>query len=87
MPTRFHIVSDLHLGGTPGTDGGRGFGITGGHFHKNWGDENFRRVVLNALLWIAKQEVPADGVQSQLAPEDLAANLDPKEPRPKSVAK
>ena len=23
--------------------GGRGFGFTGGHYHKNWGDENFRK--------------------------------------------
>jgi type 1 glutamine amidotransferase len=66
---------------TERADGGRGFGITGAHFHKNWGDENFRRVVLNAVLWIAKSEVPAQGVQSTLTEEDLKANLDPK-PRP-----
>jgi len=66
---------------TERADGGRGFGITGAHFHKNWGDENFRRVVLNAVLWIAKSEVPAQGVQSSLTEEDLKANLDPK-PRP-----
>jgi type 1 glutamine amidotransferase len=59
-------------------DGGRGFGFTGGHFHKEWGDENFRRVVLNALLWIAKVEVPPDGAVSTLAPTDLQANLDAK---------
>ena len=59
-------------------DGGRGFGITGAHFHKNWGDENFRKVVLNAILWIAKAEVPAQGVKCQLTPEDLSANLDSK---------
>ena len=27
--------------------GGRGFGFTGGHFHWNWGNDNFRKVVLN----------------------------------------
>ena len=59
-------------------DGGRGFGFTGAHFHRNWGDENFRRVVLNALLWTAKMEVPASGVQSRLSDGDLEANLDPK---------
>ena len=42
--------------------GGRAFGFTGGHFHWNWGDDNFRRVVLNAILWSAKHEVPAKGV-------------------------
>ena len=59
-------------------DGGRGFGFTGGHRHVNWGDPNFRKVVLNALLWIAKADVPKDGVKSDISDEDLKANLDPK---------
>lgn len=59
-------------------DGGRGFGFTGGHVHRNWGDDNFRKLVLNALLWVAKVEVPAAGVESQVTPEELQANLDPK---------
>jgi hypothetical protein len=59
-------------------DGGRGFGFTGGHVHNNWGDENFRKVFLNALLWIAKVEVPENGVASSVTQEDLAMNLDPK---------
>ena len=64
-------------------DGGRGVGFTGGHFHKNWGDDNFRKVVLNALLWICKMDVPKDGVASKVTEEDLAMNLDPKPPRKK----
>lgn len=59
-------------------DGGRGFGFTGSHFHKNWGNDNFRKVVLNAILWTAKAEVPKDGVQSTVTPEQLGQNLDPK---------
>jgi hypothetical protein len=59
-------------------EGGRGFGFTGGHNHDNWGDENFRKVVLNALLWIAKVDVPADGVRSSVSTAELDANLDPK---------
>jgi len=38
--------------------GGRGFGFTGGHYHWNWGDDNFRKLVLNAVLWVAGVEVP-----------------------------
>ena len=60
-------------------DGGRSFGFTGGHRHVNWGDENFRKVVLNALLWIAKAEVPSGGVKSEVTEPELKANLDPKE--------
>ena len=59
-------------------DGGRGFGFTGGHNHVNWGNEDFRKLVLNALLWTAKAEVPADGVKSSVTPDDLKTNLDPK---------
>jgi type 1 glutamine amidotransferase len=59
-------------------DGGRGFGFTGGHFHKNWGDDNFRKIVLNAILWSAKIEVPESGVQSRITEDDLKQNLDPK---------
>ncbi|MEW6159998.1 MAG: ThuA domain-containing protein [Verrucomicrobiota bacterium] len=59
-------------------DGGRGFGFTGAHYHKNFGDENFRKIVLNAILWIAKAEVPPEGVECTVTAEDLKANLDPK---------
>ncbi len=59
-------------------DGGRGFGFTGGHFHDNWGNDQFRKVVLNAMLWLAKVDVPVTGVQSQVSAADLDANLDPK---------
>lgn len=59
-------------------DGGRGFGFTGGHFHDNWSNDSFRKVVLNAMLWIAKAEVPKDGVVSSISQDDLDANLDPK---------
>jgi len=59
-------------------DGSRGFGFTGGHFHKNWGNDDFRKTVLNAILWTAKMEIPADGVQSKVTEEQLDQNLDPK---------
>jgi len=52
-------------------DGGRGFGFTGDHFHKNWRIEGFRKMVLNAIVWTAKVEVPTDGVQSSLGDRDF----------------
>lgn len=51
-------------------DGGRGFGFTGGHFHANWGNKSFRTLVLNAVWWTAKLEVPEKGVPAQ-PPADL----------------
>jgi type 1 glutamine amidotransferase len=59
-------------------DGGRGMGFTGGHFHDNWGNEDFRKVVLNSFLWLAKVDVPEGGVESQVTAADLDKNLDPK---------
>ena len=60
-------------------DGGRGFGFTGGHFHKNWQNDDQRRLILNSLVWLAKLEVPKGGVDS--APVDdveIMQNLDEK---------
>ena len=59
-------------------NGGRGFGFTGGHTHANWGNDNQRKIVLNALLWVAKADVPASGVASTVSEDDLKQNLDPK---------
>jgi type 1 glutamine amidotransferase len=58
--------------------GGRGFGFSGAHYHKNWGNDDFRKLVLNGLLWTAHVEVPPNGVESKISAEDLAQNLDVK---------
>ena len=81
-----HIIADT---GKPETmmwvyerpDGGRSFGFTGGHTHANWGDPNQRRIMLNALLWIAKVDVPARGVDDRITDADLIQNLDDKKKR------
>ncbi len=59
-------------------DGGRGFGFTGGHKHTNWGDPNFRKFVLNAIVWLAKRDVPSQGIDSHVTEAELKQNLDPK---------
>ena len=53
--------------------GGRGFGFTGAHVHDNWLNDDFRKLVLNAIIWTAKVTVPADGVVS---PTPSKAELD-----------
>lgn len=35
------------------SDGGRGFGYTGGHYHANWGHPQARELVLNGIEWAA----------------------------------
>jgi type 1 glutamine amidotransferase len=63
---------------TERADGGRGFGFTGAHAHTNWGNENFRKLVLNAILWTAHVDIPTGGVKSEVSPAELEKNLDPK---------
>jgi hypothetical protein len=59
-------------------EGGRGFGCTGAHFHANWGNDDFRKLMLNALAWTAGLDVPSEGLVSVVSEDDLQANLDPK---------
>jgi type 1 glutamine amidotransferase len=62
--------------------GGRGFGFSGGHFHKNWQNDSQRRVVLNAIAWIAGMDIPEEGIPSATpTDEEMTANLDVKQPR------
>ncbi|MHC4699702.1 MAG: family 16 glycoside hydrolase [Planctomycetota bacterium] len=57
--------------------GGRGFGFTGGHWHWSWASNDFRKLVLNALVWISGVDVPAGGVASKTPTiEELEANQD-----------
>lgn len=57
--------------------GGRGFGFTGGHFHKNWQNDSQRRVVLNAIAWISGMEVPEKGIPTATPTDaEIEANQD-----------
>jgi len=61
--------------------GGRGFGFTGVHWHWNWAHDDYRKLVLNALVWIAGGEVPPNGVPSRTPTvEELEANQESKRP-------
>ena len=57
---------------------GRSFGFTGGHFHRNWADEDYRKLVVNAILWAAKVDVPEAGAPVKFNDADLNKNLDKK---------
>ncbi len=58
-------------------DGGRGFGCSGGHVHWNWGNDQFRKLMLNAIVWTSGTDVPAGGVNvGKVAVDDLLTNHD-----------
>jgi len=72
-------------------DGGRGFGFTGGHFHRNWQNDDQRRLILNALVWLVKLDVPAGGINSApVSDVEAMQNLDEKKvnvPKPAPTPK
>jgi hypothetical protein len=61
--------------------GGRGFGLTGFHYHWAIGDGGFRNIVLNGIAWTAGLAVPRHGV-SRRAPDwdELASGLEGARP-------
>ncbi|HID21501.1 MAG TPA: hypothetical protein EYP14_03770 [Planctomycetaceae bacterium] len=71
------------------SEGGRGFGFTGGHFHWNWAHDDFRKIVLNGIVWTARIEVPPGGVPSKTPTvHELLANQDfppPKQFNPERI--
>ena len=72
------------------SDGGRGVGFTGAHFHSNFADDGFRKLVLNAVAWTAGLDVPNNGLVTHKPNEaELDANQDFKKPgnKKKEVSK
>ncbi|MBX9792280.1 MAG: ThuA domain-containing protein [Pirellulales bacterium] len=59
---------------------GRSFGFDAGHYHKNFGNDFFRRLVINGILWTAHVEIPAGGAKADLAPADLELAPPPTSP-------
>jgi len=43
----------------------RGAGFVGGHYHRNWAIDNYRKLILNTIAWVARVDVPKDGVPSK----------------------
>lgn len=63
--------------------GGRSFGFTGGHFHWNWGNDNVRRLVTNAILWTTGKEIINSGAKmsADVGLETLLKNQDYDPPK------
>lgn len=52
-------------------DGGRSFGFSGLHYHGNWKEESYRRLVAQAVLWVMKKPIPPEGLPVPVTEEDL----------------
>lgn len=52
-------------------DGGRSFGFTGLHFHENWRQESYRRLMTQGMMWVISREIPTGGVAVPIEKADL----------------
>ncbi len=63
-------------------EGGRGFGCTGGHTHWVYAQDDFRKLMLNAMCWVAQVEIPPEGVPTKTpTPEEMEAHLQGDRPQ------
>ena len=56
----------------PDSHDGRSFGTTLGHFHENYGIPDFRRALVNGILWTAHVPVPETGAPVEVSDKELA---------------
>jgi type 1 glutamine amidotransferase len=52
-------------------DGGRSFGFTPMHFHRNWLRPEYRRLAVQGILWTLGLEVPTEGARIEIPEQDL----------------
>lgn len=64
-------------------DGGRSFGFTGGHFHWNWGNNDIRKLVTNAILWTSQSKISSQDSETsgEVGIEALLKNQDYDPPK------
>lgn len=60
-------------------DGGRSFGFSGCHFHKNWDLEAYRRLVTQGIVWSVRLPIPNGRLNVDVTPEDLSLEKKAKE--------
>ncbi|MGN6492271.1 MAG: ThuA domain-containing protein [Agriterribacter sp.] len=56
-------------------DGSRGFGTTMGHHFANWKNDDFRKLVLNGIVWAAGVDVPVNGVNAPFYTDREVTNI------------
>jgi type 1 glutamine amidotransferase len=52
-------------------DDGLSIGFSGLHFHRNWQNAAYRRMVAQGILWTLRLPIPAEGLNVDVEPEDL----------------
>lgn len=52
-------------------DGGRSFGFSGAHYHRNWRLPEYRRMIAQGVLWTLKLPIPERGLSLDITEESL----------------
>jgi len=52
-------------------DGGRSCGFSGGHFHRNWEQPEYRRLMAQAIVWSVGGEIPQGGLPVDIPRKEL----------------
>ncbi len=52
-------------------DDGRSFGFSGLHFHKNWEQIEYRRLVMQGILWTLNEKIPVEGLRLDLTKKEI----------------
>lgn len=66
---------------TERSNGSRAFSFAGGHYLASFDQLQVRKVLLNAILWAAKEQVPAAGVETTLPTAPRMGMAPPPEPQ------
>ena len=52
-------------------DDGRSFGFSGLHFHQNWERIEYRRLVIQGIMWTLKETIPTEGLRLDLSEREI----------------
>lgn len=55
-------------------DKGRSFGFVGLHFHADWQIPDYRRFVVQGVLWSLRHPIPSGGINVEIDPKQLEVN-------------
>jgi hypothetical protein len=53
-------------------DSGRSFGFTGMHFHENWKKLEYRRLIIQGVLWTLNESIPEGGMSLDISSSELS---------------
>ena len=76
VSTAVRFSRNLRIANWERPDNGRSFGFTGLHFHEQWKRIEYRRLVVQGILWTLGESIPVDAMSLNLTEANLAISND-----------